>query len=62
MILHPTLSLCVRFQHMSIQSLIAFIVIEPSIRMSWIEDNWDEAYVVKAKKTVIDLVGIELAV
>lgn len=34
----------------------SFSVVEPSIRMSWIEDHWDEAYIKRSKKVVLDLV------
>lgn len=36
------------------------IVIEPSIRMSWIEDNWGTEYVTKGKKLILDTVRVRV--
>jgi len=37
-------------------------VVEPLIWMSWIEDHWDEAYILTAKQTVLNLVRVSTSV
>lgn len=60
--LQPTSLQCVRIglNHNATVNL-TLSVVEPSIRMSWIEEHWDEGYITKSKKIILDLVSLDLS-
>jgi hypothetical protein len=39
---------------------IGFIVLDPTSRFTWIQNEWEEEYIDLAKKVMLDLVSVYL--